>query len=107
MTPYIWYFAGVLVTALTFFIGQASGRRQKKPPPPPKPPDLICGCRHELSFHDPETNQCHATNAESTYTKNGRHTGYKQIQCTCRQYTGPKPIDQVFQPRIALPEGDA
>lgn len=63
----------------------------------------MCNCRHPLSSHDPDTNRCHETDRrEGFYTPGEWST--RDIPCPCRQYVGPRPIDQVFSPRILPPD---
>jgi hypothetical protein len=62
------------------------GRRRQ-----PKDPKPICGCEHDLSFHDIDSGECHAM--VSTPSK------YKE-QCTCRRYTGPTPLDTIYAPPL-------
>lgn len=41
----------------------------------------MCPCKHPLSFHNPNTNECHGT------------VGWDNNRCTCKQYVGEMPID--------------
>jgi hypothetical protein len=59
-----------------------------------------CGCGHDLALHDPQEGGCHA--------ELGRKTGYGArvwVQCTCRRYTGPVPVEDFFS-RPILPSDD-
>lgn len=42
----------------------------------------ICGCKHDRSYHDPETGLCHGRVWEDG----------SPVGCTCRQYGGPEPL---------------
>lgn len=65
----------------------------------PKPPKAICGCTHELAFHDPSTGECHSVNTVNKY-RNGYFIGEEQVRCTCRQYDGPTPLPTVYAREI-------
>lgn len=94
---------GGALSAVSFLVGRATGRRAG--PQPPKAPEAVCGCEHPLAVHDPQTNRCHGTDRKQQWNKSGAYIGYHDIPCTCRQYTGPRPIDTVFAPRLLPPEG--
>jgi hypothetical protein len=87
----------LLLGAAIFASGLLAGRfwpvrRRARPPKPAKP---ICGCEHELSFHDPKSGECHALmKVPSTMTRDSYHTG-----CTCKQYTGARIIDPGYVAR--------
>lgn len=92
-------------------------RRTKQPKP-------ICGCDHHLAMHDRQTGRCHHTEAvyndvtEAVHDKDGNpvkdRDGYVEkvhskvladtVQCGCRQYIGPEPIQLYSAPQIYLPE---
>jgi hypothetical protein len=87
-------------------VGYIAGRRRgPRPLAPPKPVPARCGCKHDLAMHDPNTNQCHGLNRQKLWGPQGQDYGYGNVQCTCRQYNGPRPIDQVFAPQILPPAG--
>lgn len=77
------------------------GRRPK--PPPPNPSAATCGCDHDLAVHDTETGRCTADVRREHYGHTGARSGWEWVKCRCKNYTGPKPIDTVFQPRLQLP----
>ncbi|MGY1695294.1 MULTISPECIES: hypothetical protein [unclassified Geodermatophilus] len=91
---------GAALLAVGFVAGRLGRRRPAAPPPNPVP---LCGCGHALSQHDTETNTCYAELRRDTYDKRGRWAGHTWVPCTCRQYVGPRPIDEVFVPRILPP----
>lgn len=71
-------------------------RRARKSPKP------ICGCTHELAFHDSATSECHGTVSEpSRYDRFGEVTAYRTVRCTCRQYDGPTPLPTVYAPEVS------
>ncbi|TFV51869.1 hypothetical protein [Blastococcus sp. TF02A-35] len=96
----------LLVGAALLGVGFVAGRlgRGRTPAPPP-PVTPLCGCGHTLSQHDTATNTCYAELRRDTYDKRGRWSGHSWVPCTCRQYVGPRPVDEVFVPRV-LPPGD-
>lgn len=90
--------AGVL---LGLRIGLNLGRREiaAKRPAISAPPKALCGCGHHLSTHAPEDNRCHYTSRQATkWDEYEDPTKYELVQCSCRQYVGPRPIDDLFTP---------
>jgi hypothetical protein len=63
----------------------------------PKAIKPICGCTHHHSFHDQKTGQCHGKMRGDPlmYYASGTANEYKQIPCTCCQYSGPEPIPEI------------
>lgn len=91
----------VLLGAVIAYSGVLLGiaRERRRRPEPPKTPDPICGCEHDLAMHDPETNRCHHEERVARFRESdNKFIGYYQGTCPCRQYVGPRPIDQVFLP---------
>ena len=89
-------------------IGYVSGRlgaRRARRSRVPATPVAVCGCGHSLSEHDPKADTCHAEVARPAYDRKGRWAGNDWVACRCRQYIGPRPIDEVFAPRL-LPPSD-
>jgi hypothetical protein len=75
-----------------FLLGAIFGRYlpgRRKGPKLPKP---VCGCEHNLSFHDPRTGACHG----KIYRGGGLYAS-----CTCKQYSGPQPLPVIFAPEIS------
>lgn len=66
-------------------------------------PRATCGCDHDLSLHDPETKKCHAEIARQVHDDYGYWVSYEWVPCPCRQYIGPKPIEEVFAPPYLPP----
>ena len=89
---------GGLLVAVGFVAGRLARRRQG-----PAIPQAVCACGHPLSQHDPESTTCYAEVARDTYTKRGRWAGHTWVACSCRQNIGPRPIDEVFAPRLLPP----
>lgn len=58
----------------------------------PRPVEPICGCRHDLAFHNPQTGACHHPVDDTS--------------CACQQYTGPELLGQVYLPGLADPGRD-
>jgi hypothetical protein len=96
----------LLVGGVLLAVGFVAGRlgRRRTPPPPPMTP--LCGCGHALSQHDRETSTCYAELRRDTFDRRGRWSGHSWVPCTCRQYVGPRPIDEVFAPRLLPPSVD-
>lgn len=67
----------------------------------PKPPKPVCGCSHQLAFHDPATGECHGkVEVETRWDRLGDPVAWSQAQCTCRQYDGPTPLPTVYAPEV-------
>ena len=94
----------LLVGGVLLGVGFVAGRLQRRRPGPPPPVTPICGCGHPLSQHDPKENTCHAEVARDAYNWMGRWAGHTWVACRCRQYIGPRPIDEVFVPRLLPPQ---
>jgi hypothetical protein len=82
--------AGGGLTVLGFALGRLPSRRRWGSPVSP-----FCGCGHHHSFHAPETGQCHslADGSAVKYDKYDTPTDWEQVPCSCRQYSGPVPVD--------------
>jgi hypothetical protein len=93
--------------AAVALIGVLIGRflpNRRKGPKPQQPVEPICGCDHHRSFHDPQTGQCHGLMRGNPlrYDEDwNTPTAYKQVPCTCRQYSGPVPLPEFYAPEIA------
>lgn len=88
------------LTALGFALGRLPSRRRG-----PKPVNPVCGCTHHHSFHDLKTGQCHSLmDGQATEFSRYRYrnpVAWKQVPCTCRQYSGPVPVDAgYFAPEL-------
>lgn len=94
--------AGGALLAIGFVAGRL-GRRRTAPPPPMTP---VCGCGHALSQHDRTSSTCYAELRRDTFDRRGRWSGHSWVPCTCRQYVGPRPIDEIFTPPLLPPMGD-
>lgn len=88
--------AGGGLVALGFLAGRFAPARRR----PQKPPKAICGCDHELAFHDPATGECHGTVEVDQY-RSGYWIGQDQTRCTCRQYDGPTPLPVVYAREVS------
>ncbi|MPQ97530.1 hypothetical protein GB931_06260 [Modestobacter sp. I12A-02628] len=96
----------LLVGAALLAVGYLGGRLgRRRPTAPGAPLTPMCGCAHPLSQHDPGSSTCHAEVPRDAYDKRGRWQGHSWVRCPCRQYVGPRPIDEVFAPRV-LPPAD-
>jgi hypothetical protein len=95
----------LIVGAGLLAAGFTAGRFSRRRPSPPAPITPVCGCGHTLSQHDRETHTCYAELRRETFDRRGRFAGLTWVPCTCRQYVGPRPIDEVFLPPL-LPPAD-
>jgi hypothetical protein len=93
----------LIVGAVLLVAGFMAGRFSRRRPPAPPPLTPVCGCGHTLSQHDVETHTCYAELRRDTYDKRGRWSGHAWVPCTCRQYVGPRTIDEVFVPPLLPP----
>jgi hypothetical protein len=89
----------LLLGAAIFAFGMLAGRfwpARRKGRKPVKSAVPACGCKHDLSFHDPQTGQCHSPMyVPGTSSRSSHHE-----PCTCRQYNGPQPLPEYFAPEI-------
>ena len=92
-----------LVGAALLAAGYSAGRFGRRGPTAPPQLTPVCGCGHALSQHDTETHTCYAELRRDTYDRKGRWAGDSWVPCTCRQYVGPRPIDEVFLPPLLPP----
>lgn len=58
----------------------------------PLPVKPICGCGHDLAFHNIETNACHHIDGDR--------------RCTCQRYIGPELLGQIYLPPLVDPKHD-
>lgn len=71
----------------------------------PKP---VCGCSHGLEQHDPDTKECHGeTLHRDARSTSGIYLGNQWVACTCRQYVGPKPFEELFVSPMLPPQDTA
>jgi hypothetical protein len=96
----------LLVGGVLLAVGFVAGRLQRRPRTPPPAVTPLCGCGHPLSQHDRETSTCYAELRRDTFDKRGGWSGHNGVPCTCQQYVGPRPIDEVFAPRLLPPSVD-
>ena len=93
----------LLVGGVLLAVGFVAGRWGRRPAPPAPPMTPVCGCGHALSQHDRESSTCYAELRRDTFDRRGRWSGHSWVPCTCRQYVGPRPIDEVFVPPLLPP----
>ncbi|WP_158839687.1 hypothetical protein [Saccharothrix deserti] len=91
------------VGGVIFAAGYVIGFLTKRSRPSAPQLTAICGCGHGLDQHDPETWTCHAEVRRDEF--DGVVVRHVYVPCTCRQYTGPKPIEELFAPKY-LPPND-
>ena len=80
-------------------LGRFLPNRRKGPKPPPEP---VCGCGHHHSYHDPATGECHGQTKGDPikFDIGGYATAYKQVQCSCKQYSGAVPLPEFYAPEV-------
>lgn len=88
----------LLVGAGIFAGGMAVGRvaQVRSRPRTVKSSKPVCGCEHELAYHDPKTGECHAEISRFVYDIGD----YQWRQCTCCRYTGPEPLTSYYAPEL-------
>ncbi len=87
-------------------IGILLGRflpNRRKGPKPLKPVRAVCGCSHHHGFHDPRTGECHGQvdGNPVAYYPGGSPSAWKQVQCSCKQYSGPVPMPEYYATELA------
>lgn len=93
------------VGAGLFTTGLVAGQLTRRRTPIAATPKPVCGCSHGLEQHDPDTNECHRQILrEDTYTEDGAWIGNQWVPCTCRQYVGPKPLEELYVPPLLPPQ---
>ena len=66
----------------------------------------VCSCGHGLDQHDPTSRSCHSEvrlDPHFSYEVNA-WVGHTYAWCTCRQYIGPMPVEQLIQTQILPPQ---
>lgn len=92
---------GGIVAIGAFLAGQWLPRPGRRGAQRPKKIEPYCGCEdgdggfHHHSYHDPKTGECHGK-VYIGFWSSQRH--YQD--CTCRQYSGPQPLPEVYAPEI-------
>jgi hypothetical protein len=95
----------LVVGALIMLAGMVTGRIWPARKRAPKPARPICGCRHDLAHHEPDGDgggtACHQlVHGEVTsWDGYGIANGWEMVQCSCRQYTGPRVLDPGYTAR--------
>jgi hypothetical protein len=60
----------------------------------------VCGCGHELAYHDPATGVCHEEDARRVWDERANIHVSKAVRCMCRQYDGPTPLPTMYAPEV-------
>ncbi|MFI7122627.1 hypothetical protein [Amycolatopsis sp. NPDC049868] len=91
-----------------FGAGLLVGRLTRRRAPADATTKPVCGCSHGLEHHDPESKECRGEilhrDARST---SGIYIGNQWVACTCRQYVGPKPFEELFVSPMLPPQDTA
>jgi hypothetical protein len=90
---------GALLPGITFGVGYVIGRL-RRPSAPVDSSKPVCGCEHGLHDHDRENGECFGHTRRDRYNIHGTFTGDEWVPCTCRQYTGPQRLSDVWAPTI-------
>lgn len=80
-------------------VGFLTGRLGRRKPANGQPKAAICECSHSLANHDPQDNACRGEIKRGNSFDGNVH----YVPCTCRQYVGPKPIEDLFAPQYLPP----
>lgn len=85
--------------AVGYLAGLLSRRRRA-----PEPPGAVCGCTHSMALHDAEMGKCHGeVERPKVYNKQGDYIGRQYVPCSCRQYVGPRPVEEILNQRFLPP----
>jgi len=77
--------------------------RWRSRPARPQAPRPICTCDHPLSSHD-RVGTCHATvERAKKWDVDGDPVSFEHVPCSCQQYVGPKPLDELYLPPLLPP----
>ena len=91
----------LLIGAAIFAAGLLAGRfvPGRRKTRTRKPVEAMCGCQHHHGYHDPGTGKC----AGQVYIQGsqGYYGTARYAACTCKQYSGPVPLPEMFAPEIA------
>lgn len=89
---------GAVVAVSALLAGQwlPRPRLRRRPVKAAKSPQPVCGCTHHHSYHDPQDGECHGRVEVGFWAAE-----YHYKRCTCRQYSGPVPLAEVYAPEIA------
>ena len=63
--------------------------------------EAICGCKHHHSYHDPATGACNYAGRYYIGTTVSGRSQYETRECTCKRYSGPEPLPEVYAPEIS------
>ena len=93
------------VGAGLFAAGLVVGKLTRRQDPAGTTSQPICGCSHGLEQHDPETKVCHGQILhKDARTEYGEWIGNQWVPCSCRQYVGPKPFEELYAPPLLPPQ---
>jgi hypothetical protein len=89
------------LTAAIFAAGWVAGRRSRRKAGPKSPPLPWCMCQHHYGAHDPQTGRCTSQHTERLQERPGGSYGDVWVDCSCRRYVGPQPVEQYWVPPAA------
>lgn len=94
----------LVVGAGLFATGLLTGKlTRRRTPAADTTPKAVCGCSHGLEQHNPDTNECHGQMRRDKHNKFGDWIGHEWVPCTCRQYVGPRPLEELYAPPVLPP----
>jgi hypothetical protein len=92
---------GAIISAVSLLTGMGIGRAWPARRKGPKPARPVCGCGHDLSYHEPDGDGggtvCHARTEK--YLGYDHPDKYHFGECGCKQYTGPRVLDPGYVAR--------
>ena len=94
----------MLIGAALVLAGMIAGRFWPARRKNPKPPAPVCGCEHDLAYHEPDGEgggtRCKGVRrTEAPRPDYDTPCHYIDKPCTCQQYSGPRIIDPGFVAR--------
>jgi hypothetical protein len=75
------------------WVAAALVRRRRREPPAAADPEPYCGCGDHYAYHDMKQ--------RDRWGGTGLHNGYDHVQCNCRQYVGPQPLEIFYAPQLS------
>jgi hypothetical protein len=86
---------GAAILLIGVVLGFVFGTFRRVLSPLEATPKAVCSCSHGLGQHDEKRGNCHGqVLRRSMRDKAGNWLGDQWVQCTCRHYDGPQPIEQ-------------
>jgi hypothetical protein len=100
-----WYFLLALTVLVLAYVVY---RRRPRPLTaiPDADPEPVCGCGHNIAYHDLDAGECGEPMKVPVKWKRGEFgapepTHWEARPCACRRYTGPQPLPTFYAPEVA------